>query len=66
MKSISPVDKPEPMIESYDKIVAFYHSGVNPQVLVADPQLAKNVLIRDFDKFIDRLIFLKYLHPSSL
>ena len=65
MKSLSPVDKQNQLIKGYGKIVAFYNGG-NPQVLVADPQLAKNILIKDFDIFPDRTSFWKYLHPSSL
>ena len=64
MKSLSPVDKQNKLIKRYGKIVAFYNGG-NPQVLVADPQLAKNILIKDFDNFTDRTNFWKYVHPSS-
>ena len=65
LKNVRPIDKQNRLIERYGKIVAFYY-GANPQVLVADPQLSKNILIKDFDNFPDRTNFFKYLHPSSL
>ncbi|GBM07777.1 Cytochrome P450 3A41 [Araneus ventricosus] len=40
-------------IEKYGKIVGFYH-GMKPVLLVADPDLLKKILIKDFHLFSDR------------
>ncbi|XP_055948406.1 cytochrome P450 3A41-like [Argiope bruennichi] len=40
-------------IEKYGKILGFYH-GMKPVLLVADPELLKKILIKDFHLFCDR------------
>ena len=63
METLTPIEKQNRLIEKYGKIAGFYN-GANPHILVADPQLAKNILIKDFDNFSNRTTYWKYVHPS--
>ena len=64
MRSLSPIERQKAWIERYGKIVGCY-SGAKPIVLVADPELAKNIQIKDFQYFTDRPHFgLRFMYPS--
>ena len=57
------VEKQKYLIEKYGKIVGYY-IGARFNVLVADPDLAKLIQVKDFQYFTDRIPHTKYLQPS--
>ena len=60
IKSVPTIEWQRKLIEKYGKVVAFYF-GAKPCVLIADPDLAKNIQIKDFHQFTDRpKVFLKH------
>ena len=63
-KALPSIKRHEEWIKKYGKIVGYY-LGHRPMVLVADPDLAKNIQIKDFQYFSDRpTLSLKHgLHP---
>ena len=52
-RGMSSIERQKAFIERYGKIVGYYN-GAKPIVLVADPELAKNIQIKDFQYFHDR------------
>ncbi|XP_054156787.1 uncharacterized protein LOC128955168 [Oppia nitens] len=46
-------NSPTDLIAKYGKIVGFYY-GVQPMVLIADPDVAKQILVKDFQYFSER------------
>lgn len=52
-QSLPSVKKHEEWIEKYGKVMGFYN-GEKPTVIVADPELAKKIQIKDFNYFTDR------------
>ena len=53
VRALATIKKQEELIKKYGKIVGYY-IGRRPTVLVADPELAKNIQIKDFQYFADR------------
>ncbi|KAG8188042.1 hypothetical protein JTE90_009916 [Oedothorax gibbosus] len=43
-------------VEKYGRVLGYYY-GMKPVLLVTDPQLLKNIFIKDFSKFINREAF---------
>ena len=52
-KGMSSIERQKSFIQKYGKIVGYYN-GAKPIVLVADPELAKDIQIKDFHYFYDR------------
>ena len=52
-RALPTVQRQKEWVEKYGKIVGYY-IGHRPVVLVADPDLAKNIQIKDFQYFADR------------
>ena len=64
MRDLSPVERQKAWIRRYGKVVGCY-SGANPIVLVADPDLARNIQIKDFNSFVDRPHgAMRFLYPG--
>lgn len=52
----SPIRCHEEWVKKYGRLVGYFY-GMNPVLLVADPEILKNIFIRDFQKFINRESF---------
>ncbi|XP_054156810.1 cytochrome P450 3A11-like, partial [Oppia nitens] len=62
-KGMSSLEQKDYLIGKYGKTVGLYY-GCKPVVLVADPELAKHIQIKDFQYFNDRTLSLKIItHP---